>query len=240
MTMSDRPEVSIGKLTRREFRERMASGALKACIIPVAAVEQHLEHLAMEHDWRSAQLVSRLVAERLQPSVLVAEGMMAGISEHHMRHFGTLTLKPGSFLAVLFDLIESMVRAGFKNILVLNGHGGNIAPCQGIWGQFQQLADVNLQFLPYWDVLDLDRARKALRTGVIPGHAQEFETAFALANFPENVRTDMWTDQEDQAPAMATAAAGAELTEMVVAGVAQYLSEMIDGRRMAEIPPYFP
>ena len=34
----------LGKHTRREFRERMQSGELKACIIPVAATEQHLEH----------------------------------------------------------------------------------------------------------------------------------------------------------------------------------------------------
>ena len=38
-------EVRLGKLTRREFRERMESGELQACIIPLAAVEQHLEHL---------------------------------------------------------------------------------------------------------------------------------------------------------------------------------------------------
>ena len=33
-------EVRLGKLTRREFRERMESGELEACIIPVAAVER--------------------------------------------------------------------------------------------------------------------------------------------------------------------------------------------------------
>ena len=42
--------VFLGKLTRREFRSRMNSGELKACFIPVAAIEQHLEHLAMEHE----------------------------------------------------------------------------------------------------------------------------------------------------------------------------------------------
>ena len=42
-------------------------------------------------------------------------------------------------IAALYDLIDSMARAGFKNILVLNGHGGNVAPCQGIWDQFLQL-----------------------------------------------------------------------------------------------------
>src|SRR5918911_3506557 len=104
--MSQQPEIHLGKHTRREFRQRMQSGELKACIIPVAAVEQHLEHLAMEHDWRSVCHVAMAVAERLRPHVLVAEGLMAGISEHHMRHPGTLSLRPGTFLAVLSDLIE--------------------------------------------------------------------------------------------------------------------------------------
>mgnify|MGYP003579648983 CR=1 FL=1 len=125
-TMSD-TEVLQRKHTRREFRKRMQSGELKACIIPVAAIEQHLEHLAMEHDWRSVCHVAVAVAERLRPHVLVAEGLMAGISEHHMRHPGTLSLRPGTFLAVVADLVDSVVRAGFKNVLVLNGHGGNIA-----------------------------------------------------------------------------------------------------------------
>ena len=53
----------LRKLTRREFRERMDSGELKACILPVAAIEQHLEHLAMEHDWRSVTAVALQVAQ---------------------------------------------------------------------------------------------------------------------------------------------------------------------------------
>ncbi|MCA9021250.1 MAG: creatininase family protein, partial [Planctomycetaceae bacterium] len=131
-------EVLLHKHTRREFRERMQSGELKACIIPVAATEQHLEHLAMEHDWRSVMLVATEAARLLAPNVIVAPSMNIGISEHHMKHPGTLSALPGSWLSVLFDTIRSMHHAGFSNILVLNGHGGNIAPCLGMWGQFQQ------------------------------------------------------------------------------------------------------
>src|SRR6266446_2025153 len=203
-------EVLQRKHTRREFRERMQSGELKVCIIPVAAIEQHLEHLAIEHDWRSVCHVAVAVAERLRPHVLVAEGLMAGISEHHMRHPGTLSLRPGTFLAVLSDLIDSVVRAGFKNVLVLNGHGGNISACQAAWDQFLRFYQVNLQFLCYWDVLREADAKELLKSGQrlpddLPGHAQEFETALALAAFPENVRTEVWTDQPDSMPSMATA-----------------------------------
>ena len=42
--------VLLAKHTRREFRQRMESGELKACIIPVAATEQHLEHLDFQHN----------------------------------------------------------------------------------------------------------------------------------------------------------------------------------------------
>ena len=243
--MTSQHQVRLCKHTRREFRERMKSGELQACIIPIAAIEQHLEHMEMEHDWRSVCHVAEAVAERLAPHVLVAEGLMAGISEHHMNHPGTLTLSPGSFLAALSDMIDSMVRAGFKNILVLNGHGGNMAPCRGIWDQFERRFQVNLHFLPYWDVLTQDDGKELLEGGHeipwdLPGHAQEFETSFALAVFPENVRTDMWKDQPDAKPSLATAEKGRQFIDRTVSRVVQYVQDMVDGKNVNEIPAFMP
>lgn len=235
-------KLELGKLTRREFRERMQSGELKACLLPIGATEQHLEHLAMEHDWRSTTLIARRVAERFTPNVLTASACAVGISEHHMSHPGTLTLRPGTFLAVLADLIQSLVRAGFKNIIVLNGHGGNIDPVTAVWDQFLREFRVNLQFLSYWTVLNDDDAREFLTGGpdALPGHAQEFETSFAFAEFPENVRTDAISDQSDRQPALANAEKGEALIARIVDRVSDRVSAMIDGTLIAEIPPYFP
>lgn len=230
----------LGKHTRREFRERMLSGELKACIIPVAATEQHLEHLAMEHDYASIMHLSTAIACQLAPQVLVAPSMNIGISEHHMRHIGTLTALPGSWLSVLFDTIRSMHDAGFTNILVLNGHGGNIAPCQGMWGQFLQRLEINLHFKSYWDFISPAEAEPYLETNRFPGHAQEFETAFAMAAFPENVRHAAMQDQEDKEPLYATAENGKALIELAVNNVASFVQEMIDGKEVAEIPAFHP
>lgn len=237
-------EILLRKHTRREFRERMQSGELKACIIPTAAIEQHLEHLAMEHDWRSCQHVAMEIAKQLQPNVLVVEALMAGISEHHMKHPGTITLSPGAFLAVLNDVIDSMHRAGFQNILVLNGHGGNIAPVEGMFEQFVRRYQVNLQFMSYWDA-HTDEDAQLLKSGQrrpydLPGHAQEYETAFALRVFPENVRTDMWTDQPDPNPAMATADLGAAMIDRLIPRLVAKVRAMIDGEDVAEIPAFHP
>ncbi len=240
MSSVDDARILLHKHTRREFRQRMDSGELQGCIIPVAATEQHLEHLAMEHDWRSVLHIACESARRLAPRVLVAPAMNIGISEHHMRHRGTLSATPGSWLGVLHDAIRSMHHAGFKHILVLNGHGGNIAPCEGIWGQFQQRFEINLQFHSYWEFLPQDVARIHLKTGRWPGHAQEFETAFALAAFPENVRRDAMADQADREPLEATAEAGRAMIEAMVQGVTRCLAGMLDGSNSAPIPPFQP
>src|SRR5436309_7354053 len=170
---------------------------------------------------------------------------MDSVSKHHMLHPGTLSLRPGTLLDVLADLIDSVVRAGFKNVLVLNGHGGNTAPISCTCEQFLRLNQVNLHFLSYWDVLTEADAKELLQSGQqlpndLPGHAQEFETAFALAAFPENVRTKMWTDQADKKPSMATGKQGEEIIKRIVERVTVYVQEMIAGRRVAEIPVYFP
>ena len=234
----------LGKLTRREFRQRMDQGSLKACIIPVAATEQHLEHLAMEHDWHSVQLIANHTAQQLSPNVIVAEGLMVGISEHHMNHKGSLSLRPGTFLAVLNDLIRSMHLAGFGNILVLNGHGGNIVPCQSNWDQFVREFKCNLQFLSYWDVLTQDDANLLTydqrMPQDLPGHAQEFETALALACFPENVRQDALNDQADTSPGFATKEIGELMLERIVSRLTAHMKAMIAGQNVIPIPAFQP
>ncbi len=240
--MENNSPVLLGKLTRREFRERMESGELRAVLLPVAATEQHLEHLAMEHDWRSTRWIVEQAAQRMAPSVLVAPAFAVGISEHHMSHPGTLTLRPGTFLGVLNDIIRSLIRAGFENILVVNGHGGNIAPLEGVWDQFLREFPVNLQWISYWDLLTEQDAGEVLSGGAeaLPGHAQEFETAVALAAFPDNVDRDAMRDQPDRSPLEASAEKGSVLLERIVERLCGKVRAMIDGESVARRPPFFP
>ena len=226
--------VFIGDLTRREFREALAEGRFRTAIIPTGSIEQHLEHLAMEHDIRMATHVSEQVARQLYPQVIVTLPIRAGISEHHMMHQGTVTAKPGSWLSVVFDAVESLVRHGVKNVLILNGHGGNEAPMYGIIRQWQlffeaEAPEANVQFHSYWN-LSRPQAEKLCKTGV-PGHAQEYETAMALAVCPENVRMQAMQEQEDRSPLDATAEQGRKLVDAAVNATRRYVEEMIEGRR---------
>ena len=226
--------VFIGDLTRREFREALAAGNFQTAIIPTGSIEQHLEHLAMEHDIRMATHVAEQVARQLYPQVIVTLPIRAGISEHHMMHQGTVTVKPGSWLSVLFDAVESLVRHGVNNILILNGHGGNEAPVYGIIRQWQlyfqaQAPAANVQFHSYWN-LSRPEAEKICKGGV-PGHAQEYETAMALAVCPQNVRVEAMQDQEDREPLDASAEQGQLLVDAAVNATRHYVEEMIAGQR---------
>ncbi len=102
-------EVRLWKLTRRQVRERLAAGQMKAAILPTGSTEQHNEHLAMEHDTVSALVVAEQAALSLFPDVVVATPMPVGISEHWMEWKGTLSLRPDTFFSVAFDTCEAAV-----------------------------------------------------------------------------------------------------------------------------------
>ncbi len=232
MNPTEKRSAVLSKWTRREVREAIQSGQIKAAIIPTGSIEQHLEHLAMEHDIASATAVAVATAEKLYPSVVVATPLSIGISEHHMFAPGTLSAKPGSWLAVLFDAVESLIRHGITKVLILNGHAGNIRPVQGVIDQWnlylaREHPGSKVAFQSYWDLIPQDRALSVLESGLYPGHGQEFETSFALYAFPGNVRCDAISDQEDRGPSLATAEKGKILFDLAVEGTVKYLENLI-------------
>ena len=135
-------EVMLAKLTRREFRQAIESGNFSTAIVGIASNEQHLEHLAMEHDLASVTYIAREAAKRLYPQVIVTVPMAVGISEHHMIHKGTISARPGGWLAVLFDVVESLVRHGVKNVLIFNGHGRKQSSRDGGHGSMAILLEI--------------------------------------------------------------------------------------------------
>jgi len=229
-------EIRLERMTRKEFREGLDAGHFGTAIIPVGSIEQHLEHLPLGHDIASSTHIAERVAEKLYPAVAVAVPIAIGISEHHMAHRGTLSAKPGAFLAAVFDAAESLIRHGVRNVLILNGHGGNVAPLESAMRQWKLYfgnthpeADVRVH--GYWHSIPADFAEHVLDGGRFPGHAGEFETSFALHAFPETVRSDAIRDAGDPEPATATAEKGRRLVEKIVDGLTELVKQMQSARR---------
>jgi creatinine amidohydrolase/Fe(II)-dependent formamide hydrolase-like protein len=128
----------------------------------------------------------------------VATPVAVGISPYWMNRKGTLTLRPETFLAMVYDICDSLKTHGFKTILVVNGHGGNDKPLKEHMAEFRQKLGLTIESCSYWDAFAAGEGRKAaeriMESGVgaddLPGHSAEFETSIALAAFPERVRRE--------------------------------------------------
>jgi creatinine amidohydrolase len=189
-------KVLLWESTRKEIREALETGRLKAAIVPTGSTEQHNEHLAMIHDTASAVLIAQQAALALYPQVTVATPVPVGISPYWMERKGTLTLRPETFLAVVFDICDSLRAHGIKTILILNGHGGNEKPLKEQMEEFRKKLGVNVDTCSYWEAYAAEgvreEVRKLMETGLeaVPGHSGEFETSVALAAFPERVHRE--------------------------------------------------
>ena len=221
--------VFVGDLTRKEFRERMQASTIKAAIVPTAATEQHNEHLHMIHDTFHASYMAEQAAIRLLPQVVVATPVAIGVSEHWMKHVGTLTVRPEIFCEYVFDVCHSLVRAGIENVLILNGHGGNVKPMMRRNYEYKDKLGINLRFQSYWDVYDPDFVQQYMEAGRLPGHADEFETSTMLYLAPERVQLEAI---DNESAALGTREKGEALVGPAIDGVVDLLKKMIAGEEI--------
>ena len=128
---------------------------------------------------------------RLGEKIVWAPLLWLGNSHHHLDFAGTLSAAPRTYLDVLGDLIDNMVAHGFRRIVLLNGHGGNIVPAsQAVFEarqRYRDRDDLLLLAATYWL---LGSQPKTAGSGFVQdfmGHACEWETSMILALAPHLV-----------------------------------------------------
>lgn len=196
-------KVLLWERTRKEIREALQSGTLKAAIVPTGSTEQHNEHLALITDAACATLFAQQAALRLYPQVTVSTPCPVGYSPYHMARKGTLTLRKETFQAYVFDVIESLTAHGISTILVVNGHGGNHGLLQDSLPEWRRKLGITLDAVSYNGGYKEEELAKFLtsykqklegkldtvaqQTG--HSHASENETSILMAAYPDRVRS---------------------------------------------------
>ncbi len=181
-------------------------------VIPVAALEQHGRHMPLFTDSLLLGEVIRRVSERLQDRVLFTPLLWLGNSEHHLDFPGTMTASPRVYLDVLKDMAENFLVHGFRRIVIVNGHGGNIVPAQQamfeLRQKYRQRQDLMLLSTTYWT---LGARPREAHSGLVQssmGHACEWETSMMLRIRPELVGDYQAVRAIDQADPFAPANRG--------------------------------
>ena len=106
-------------LTVRELQEYLKTN--QTIILPYALCEQHGFHLPLDTDIRNAEFCSKALAEKL--GCICAPVLNYTFSGGMLQ--GTINVKPNTFANLVGEIIESLVLQGFRNIIILPGHGGS-------------------------------------------------------------------------------------------------------------------
>ena len=116
--------VRLEELSWSDVEEAIKNG-YKTVVIGVGSTEQHGPHLPLAVDAILADHMALRLAEKIG-NALVAPTIRTGYSAHHLDFAGTVSLREETLTMVIEDYIDSLVKHGFENIVIVSGHGGNI------------------------------------------------------------------------------------------------------------------
>lgn len=233
--------VPVFGMSERDYRAALKK-KIRRAIIPVGSLEQHGMHLPVSTDSLIAEYVARMAAEQVGAFVLPV--ISYGVSFEHKPMFN-ISIHNSTLSAMLCDACISLAENNVKEIIILNGHHGNMGALQYIAQELHGRLPkgVCVHTIHYWHMMKSEF-----------DHAGEIETSLVLAIAPELVRMDLavpnskklskskaayssitnapgsfpkitgngvWGD-----PRKATAAKGEELIQEIAAGLVKTIREL--------------
>ena len=155
-------------------------------IIPTGAVEIYGPHLPMGSDTIVAEAIALRIAGKTAALVAPAIGM--GDSSMLLDFPGTLTLRRSTYEAAMDDLCTALIGYGFKNLMFINGHAGNVDMVNYLARRYQRECNVKCGQIDWWrfaaangnEIFDL-------KGHLAHGHASECGTSVMLYLRPDLV-----------------------------------------------------
>lgn len=117
-------------------------------VLPLGSTEQHA-YLSLGTD---SILAERVAVEAAAPlGIPVFPVIPYGITPSFRAYPGSLSLRVPTYMAIMRESLDGLADMGFRRILIVNGHGGNI-PAKGMVSEW--LADrpgFKVQFHNWWN-----------------------------------------------------------------------------------------
>ena len=163
------------------------------CVLPIGSTEQHAQ-LSMCVDLILAEKVANAAAEPLDIPVLPV--MPYGLAPYFSDYPGTISLRIETLMAVVRDIVASLHRSGFRQILIVNGHGGNIATVTAtfseIWADASFAGESRpaprLRLYNWWSGERVRGLSRELFGGAEGSHATPSEVSLSYYAYPQAVK----------------------------------------------------
>ncbi len=176
----------------------------RGIIVPIGSTEQHGPNGMIGTDAICPEVVAHEVGKR--DNVLIAPTISIGMAQHHLAFPGSISLRPSTLMALISDVVESLVRHGFDHIYFLNGHGGNIATITAsfseIWAKrsLQKPSPtatqdpeptLRLACQNWWNADGISAISSRRFSGAEGSHATPSEVSLTWYAYPEHARPDI-------------------------------------------------
>lgn len=161
-------------------------------VIPVGSCEQHGRHLPLYVDTLQVHHIAEEAHKQLEKEILLVPTLWLGSSHHHLDFPGTISVLPSLYTQMIQQIAQCVLRAGFTNIVFLNGHGGNVIPIGQALSELvvidEQADAANLILATWWTLAGPRISPENIGTAT-PGisHACEYETSTTLSIRPDLV-----------------------------------------------------
>jgi creatinine amidohydrolase len=167
----------------------------RTVILPCGSTEQHGLHAPIGTDTMTAFEVCKEVGRRT--STIVAPVMPYGFSQGlHCTFPGTISLSGVTFMTVVGDILKSLVRSGFSNILFITGHGMNINPLHVAVNEFLNENDAHIIVKGYWQCKEYEALLEE-GEGI---HATPSETSIIMHLQPDLIDISKAVDERNYRP----------------------------------------
>jgi creatinine amidohydrolase len=170
-----------------EFAE-LVPEQVQTVLIPTGTLEAH-GVLPNGSDNLAPEAMARDLAERL--NALIAPTLNYGVTGRLDGFPGTFSITESAYQAFLTDILTGLAKNGFKNLIVLNGHGGpQTAILRRVAETVGRQERVRTLVTNWWSMTEEVVFEVFGENG---GHAGNNETAYVQAIVPEHVHPERYS-----------------------------------------------
>jgi creatinine amidohydrolase len=170
----------------QEFAE-LVPGKIDTVLVPMGSLEPH-GVIPNGTDNLSPEAMARDIAERL--NALIAPTLNYGMTVAMKAYPGAVSIPEEAYAPFAEAVVQNLADQRFRNIIVLNGHGGNTNVLNQAATRVANRARVRVLVLNWWVVAD-DITKAVFKEN--GGHAGNNETAYVQAFLPAYIHPERYT-----------------------------------------------
>ncbi len=169
----------------QEFGE-LVPARISTVLVPFGSLEAH-GVIPNGTDNLAPEAMARAVAERVD--ALIAPTLNYGMTASLKGYPGTISLAEDVYAPFAEAVLRNLAEQKFRNIIVLNGHGGNTAALNAAAVRVSNAWRVRILVINWWTLAD-DITKSVFKQN--GGHAGNNETAYVQTIVPAHIHPERY------------------------------------------------